>query len=125
MPSREEREALFAKCFAQVRDTTVATGWFYFADSKVIRRENLVDWLSWAFFGTHQEGLQEEWVEEIEGYLRKIEQLLGHKIEEGRDHTVRCIKVSLDPVVTAYRPLLWYLVSKHPFLQVSQRRTHM
>ncbi|EJF66356.1 hypothetical protein DICSQDRAFT_166050 [Dichomitus squalens LYAD-421 SS1] len=109
LPSREEREALFAKCFAQLRDETYATGWFYFADSKLIRRENLLDWLSWAFFGTHPDGLHEEWAEEIEGYLRNIEQLLGHKTEDGRDHTVRAIKVSLDPVVTAYRPLLWYL----------------
>ncbi|TBU35374.1 hypothetical protein BD311DRAFT_734645 [Dichomitus squalens] len=120
LPSREEREALFAKCFAQLRDETYATGWFYFVDSKLIRRENLLDWLSWAFFGTHPDGLHEEWAEEIEGYLRNIEQLLGHKTEDGRDHTVRAIKVSLDPVVTAYRPLLWYLIGLWPYVPFLQ-----
>ncbi|EJF60429.1 hypothetical protein DICSQDRAFT_63022 [Dichomitus squalens LYAD-421 SS1] len=110
VPSRKEREALFAKCFAQLRGTSFATGWFHFADPKLNKRENLVDWLLWAFFGTRRDGLQEEWAEEIEGYLRNIEQLLGHKIEEGRNHTVHALKVSLDPVVTANRPLLWYVI---------------
>ena len=89
----------------------MATGWFFSADSVLIKRDNMVDWLLWAIFGTHRDGLQDEWAAEIEGYLHDIEQLFGHKMDHGRTHTVDSMKVSLDPVYTVHRPLLWYLVS--------------
>ncbi|KAI1791738.1 Alpha/Beta hydrolase protein [Ganoderma leucocontextum] len=110
LPSRQEREELFAKCFGKVRDTGMASGWFFSVDTGLIKRDNMVDWLLWAIFGTHRDGLQDEWADELEGYLRNIEELLGHKIDHGRAHTVASMKVSLDPVDTVHRPLLWYLI---------------
>ncbi|KAM5536343.1 hypothetical protein V8D89_009995 [Ganoderma adspersum] len=110
LPSREEREELFARCFAKVREIKMATGWFFSVDSVLIKRDNMVDWLLWAIFGTHRDGLQDEWADEIEGYLRDIEELFGHKMDHGRTHTVDSMKVSLDPVDTVHRPLLWYLI---------------
>ena len=76
-----------------------------------IKRDNLVEWLLWAIFGVHKSDMKEEWVEEIEGYLNKMQSVLGTKIEEGWDKTVRCMKVTLDPVDAIHRPLIWYLVS--------------
>ncbi|RDX49812.1 alpha/beta-hydrolase [Lentinus brumalis] len=110
LPPREVRETLFAKCFARMRDTEMATGWFFSARPDGIKRENMVEWILWAIFGTHREGLKEEWMDEIEDYMRKIEELLGRKVEEGWDQTVRCMKVSLDPVDTVHRPLFWYFL---------------
>ena len=102
---------MFANCFARVRDTEIATGWFFSAPPSGIKRENMIEWLLWAVFGSQREGLKEEWADEIEGYIRNIEKLLGRKLEEGWDQTLRCMKVSLDPVDMVHRPLLWYLVS--------------
>ena len=90
----------------------MATGWFFFVDSALIKRDNMVDWLLWAIFGTHRDGLRDEWTDEIEGYLKNIEELFGHKIDDGRAHTVGSMKVSLDRVDTVHRPLFWYLVSR-------------
>ncbi|KAI0351556.1 alpha/beta-hydrolase [Trametes cingulata] len=110
LPTREQREALFAKCFARVRDSSLASGWFFSAPPDGIKRDNLVEWLVWAIFGTHREHIRDEWVDELQGYVDKMESLLGRKIEEGWDHTVRCMKVTLDPVDMVHRPLLWYFI---------------
>ncbi|KAL6300229.1 hypothetical protein BKA93DRAFT_542925 [Sparassis latifolia] len=107
---RPEREALFTKCFSSVRDTDMATGWFYSVPISAIKRDNMIEWLCWALFGTRRDGLLKEWEEEIEGYLAKIENFQGHKYESGWNNAVQCMKVSLDPVVSLHRPLLWYLI---------------
>ncbi|CDO70326.1 hypothetical protein BN946_scf184843.g15 [Trametes cinnabarina] len=111
LPSREEREALFQKCFERVSDGQKAYGWFFSASPDGIRRENIVEWLLWAIFGSHREGLKDEWADELQTYVQKMEDLMGRKIEEGWDQTVRCMKVTLDPVDMIHRPLLWYFVS--------------
>ncbi|KAI0743297.1 hypothetical protein BC629DRAFT_217644 [Irpex lacteus] len=109
--TRAEREALFAKCFATARDTESATGWFHFAPSPDIRRDNLVDWLLWALFSTTTaDALVHEWEDELEGYVKTIEKLLGRKLEAGRTAGLECMKVTLDPVVSLHRPFLWYII---------------
>ena len=109
--TREERKVLFSKCFATARDTESATGWFHFAPSNLIRRDNVVEWLLWALFSCHRDALVQDWEDELRGYVDTIEQLLGRTLEEGSNKDVNCIKVSLDPVVSLHRPLLWYIVS--------------
>ncbi|KAI8982942.1 Alpha/Beta hydrolase protein [Trametes punicea] len=110
LPDREERKTLFKKCFERVRDSQKAYGWFFSSPPDGIKRENVVEWLLWAIFGTHREGLKDEWIDELQGYLQKMEELLGRKIDEGWDQTIRCMKVTLDPVDMIHRPLLWYLI---------------
>lgn len=70
-----------------------------------------MDWILWAFFSSPRTGFVEEWEEEIEEYIKTIEILLGRKLEEGRNEDLGCIKVTLDPVSSLHRPLVWYLVS--------------
>ncbi|KIP01939.1 hypothetical protein PHLGIDRAFT_79868 [Phlebiopsis gigantea 11061_1 CR5-6] len=108
--SKEERQALFAKCFARTRDTAHATGWFHFAPESAIHRENVVEWILWALFSTSRAGAADEWREEIEEYVQRIEHLLGRKLAPGWNAGVDCIKVTLDPVTALHRPLLWYMV---------------
>ncbi|KAH9900781.1 Alpha/Beta hydrolase protein [Cubamyces lactineus] len=110
LPTREEREALFEKCFSRVRDSQKAYGWFFSTAPDGIKRDNMIEWLLWAIFGTHREGLKDEWAEELQGYLRKMESLFGHEMEDGWDQTVRCMKITLDPVDMIHRPLLWYFI---------------
>ncbi|KAI0820178.1 Alpha/Beta hydrolase protein [Trametes gibbosa] len=110
LPPREEREALFAKCFARVSHSQMASGWFFSAPPDGIKRENVIEWLLWALFGSHRSGLQDEWIDELHGYVQKMETLLGRELKQGWDETVRCMKVSLDPVDAVHRPLLWYTI---------------
>lgn len=105
-----ERQALFAKCFACARDAESATGWFYFAPPDSIRRENVVEWILWALFSTSRANCLDEWQEEIEDYVQAFQQLLGRELEPGWNEDVECIKVTLDPVNSLHRPLLWYTV---------------
>lgn len=109
--SRAEREALFAKCFNSVRDTDLATGWFHFSPSHSIRRDNVIEWILWALFASPHDTILQDWEEELEGYVRVIERLLGRNLEDGLNDKINCMKVTLDPVVSVHRPLLWYIVS--------------
>ena len=112
LPAREERESLFAKCFSRVHEGNMAAGWFFSTSHEHIKRENMVEWLLWAIFGTARADVREEWAEEIEGYVLKIERLLGRKLEQGWDEQIRCMKITLDPVHAVHRPLVWYFVSE-------------
>ena len=105
---------MFEKCFSRVRDSQKAYGWFFSTAPDGIKRDNMIEWLLWAIFGTHREGLKDEWAEELQGYLRKMESLLGREMEDGWDQTVRCMKITLDPVDMIHRPLLWYFVGARP-----------
>ncbi|KAH9952035.1 Alpha/Beta hydrolase protein [Amylocystis lapponica] len=107
---RAEREALFARCFSLISKADMAAGWFLSQSISSIKRDNMVEWLLWSLFGTEMEGLHEDWQEEIEGYLAALETSTGHKIEYGRNAGTKCMKVSLDPVITVHRPLLWYTI---------------
>jgi hypothetical protein len=46
----------------------------------------------------------------LKGYVQCIERLLGRKLEDGLNEKIKCLKVTLDPVVSLHRPLLWYIV---------------
>lgn len=109
--SRAERQALFSRCFVRIRDAERATGWFYLSPPSSIRRDNVVEWLLWALFSSSRDASLGEWEEELEGYIKSIERLMGRKLENGGNERVKCMKVTMDPVVSLHRPLLWYIVS--------------
>lgn len=47
-----------------------------------------------------------------------VERLMGRKLEDGANEEIKCMKVSLDPVVSVHRPFLWYSVSPQLFTRV-------
>ena len=49
----------------------------------------------------------------MEHYIGLLETLMGRKLSEGWNESVRCMKVTLDPVVSLHRPFIWYLVSEY------------
>ncbi|KAI0073954.1 alpha/beta-hydrolase [Panus rudis PR-1116 ss-1] len=108
--SREERQALFKKCFARTRDTDLATGWFFSAAPHDIKRDNVAEWLLWALFSTERNAAADEWKEELEYYILMMERLMGRKLDEGWNESVRCMKVTMDPVKCSHRPLIWYAI---------------
>ncbi|KAH8102381.1 Alpha/Beta hydrolase protein [Cristinia sonorae] len=108
--SPEERRALFTKCFAQVRHSELATGWFHPSPASELAKGNLMEWLSWALFSTYPGEVQKESENELLEYVDMLEGLMGRCLPSGRNGEVQSMRITLDPVVSCHRPLVWYLI---------------
>lgn len=107
-----QRQALIQKCLNPAEDPQLPSGWFHGRLLSTIKRDNYVEWLYWAIFSTsHDSEEAQEYVEEVEQYLKYKEDVDGQSLEPGHDADVKPIKVTLDPVVTTHRPLIWYFVN--------------
>ena len=111
--SREQRLTLFRRCIDRdvVPDPEAyVKGWFLGADPGAIGRENVKEFLAWAYF--EQDGvaaLGREEREDLEGFVGAIEEMLGRRFPEGRGGA-EAIRLTLDEVETRYRSVLWYLI---------------
>jgi len=94
-------------------DVHTPSAWFNFVPVSLVNRDNFVEWLYWAIFSSTPEG-GEEFLSEVEEYLAEMEQRDGTKLIPGHNPEIKPIRVTLDPVRTTHRPLIWYLVSTHP-----------
>ncbi|KAF5239117.1 hypothetical protein FANTH_10066 [Fusarium anthophilum] len=112
--SRQDRKALFERCFGSVPSLEIYLRWWFLdADPNEIRRENVREFILWAFFERgHGSGFgdDEETVEEeVEHYLSLVEQRIGRKFEEGRGN-VKSLRLTIDGITTTYRSLVWYII---------------
>ena len=57
------------------------------------------------------DSLRPEWEEEVNGYVREVENILGRRLEAGYNEEAKSLRLTFDPVVTLHKPILWYLVS--------------
>ncbi len=78
----------------------------------------MLEWILWALFASNRAERLEEWEDELEGYIHLVEKLMGRKLEDGWDEDIKCMKVSMDPIVSLHRPFVWYLVSSCVSLQI-------
>ncbi|KAG8752561.1 hypothetical protein FRC12_011891 [Ceratobasidium sp. 428] len=112
--SRSERHELLLRCRDNLADPEhFLSGWQLDSTSndKIIRRENVKDWLLWGFFSAGQEALSEPDVtEEIEEYVDILEESLGRTIPPGRNENIKSIRLTLDNVVIHHRPFVWYMI---------------
>jgi len=108
LSNRPARQILFNRCLKFVDSDVYPSRWFFSTD---IKRENVVEWVLWAIFSSDREHASLEWREEIDGYVASIEGQLGKKFEHGYNGNVKSMRLTLDPVVMAHRPLIWYGVS--------------
>ena len=69
-----------------------------------------MEWLYWAMFSSTVEDGR-EFTSEVEEFLAEMEQRDGTKLTPGHNPKIKSIRVTLDPVRMAHRPLIWYLVS--------------
>jgi len=94
--TREERRELFQRCNNNVPDPErYLSKWFMDAPVSEIKRENVKEFLRWAFLDTGD--LDEEHEEELEEYLEELEKLLSRKIEAGKG-SAKCLRLTLDKV---------------------------
>ncbi|KAE9385853.1 hypothetical protein BT96DRAFT_565286 [Gymnopus androsaceus JB14] len=105
---RAQREALFVKCSQRLSGAPdYPLGWF---SSNNLKRENVVEWILWALFSCGPEDAQESWNDEIEIYVKKVEELTGMKLEKGRTAVTSSLRLTLDRVNMSHRPFIWYTI---------------
>jgi pimeloyl-ACP methyl ester carboxylesterase len=115
--SPQEREALFERCAANIPSLErYLRVWFLGADPAEIKRDNVRDFILWAFFdsdgdnpaaylGHASEGFQEE----VDFYIHRIETLLGRQLPPGRG-TATPLRLTIDPISTRYHSIIWYAI---------------
>lgn len=107
-PSRGKRGETFELCHESVSDPErYLSMWFKGAAMSEIRRDNVKEFFCWAFLNKAEYGPQDN--EELEGYVDKLEGILGRKIAPGRG-TVAPLRLTLDKVDMLHRSLTWYTV---------------
>ena len=79
-----------------------------------MKRDNVIHWTLCALFAS--ETMRPEW-EEVDGYVREVENILGRQLEAGYNEEAKSLRLTFDPVVTLHKPILWYLVSTSRFIR--------
>ncbi|KAF8967355.1 hypothetical protein BDZ97DRAFT_1804672 [Flammula alnicola] len=110
--TRVERQLIFNRCIEAGRpgsstDAPYPTGWF------LPNNKDVIDCLLWALFSSSREETSiEDYREELEGYLKEIEKIVGKELDEGHSSGdgLRSMRITLDPVLMLHRPLIWYMV---------------
>jgi pimeloyl-ACP methyl ester carboxylesterase len=122
--SRPERKVLFEKCNATIADPDgYLSKWFLGANPDDIRRDNLVEFILWAFF--NRGGPVGEDAEEVEEYIQLHERTFHRSFAPGRNPDVKCLKLTLDDVELLHRSLVWYFcVAFVDFLTFVNFRVH-
>ena len=115
--SRQERKELVERCNANVPDPEeYLQKWFLGARAEDIKRDNVKEFMLWAFF--NRGGPPGEDDEELEEYVAVTENLLGREIEGGRG-SAQCLRLTLDQVNMLHRSIIWYFVRLEPPLRPS------
>jgi len=107
--SQEERNSLFARCNKNVFDPEkYIRQWLLGAKAVDIKRENVKEFIRWAFWNASEVLQGDE--DEVEDYVKALEKLLGRSFPHGKG-SAKSLRLTLDKVNCFHRSLFWYLVS--------------
>lgn len=110
--SKEERALLFDRCLDSTQDhDEYLSRWFLNAPVATIKRDNVKEFLLWAFMSTDL--ADHTYDNEVESYVQKLENRMNAKIPSGRAQ-IRCMRLTLDKVNALHRSLSWYFVRTTP-----------
>jgi len=110
LPSREERARLFKRCNTTVENPEkYLSQWFLGAEEGHIKRENVKEFIRWAFLNAGPAVNEDEDEREVESYISALEKLLGRDIPLGKG-SAKSLRLTMDKVDCLHRSLLWYLV---------------
>ncbi|KAI0474694.1 hypothetical protein F4859DRAFT_76418 [Xylaria cf. heliscus] len=109
LPPAERRE-LFIRCVDNIPNIPIyLRTWFLKADGRDIRRDNVREFLSWAFFDRHPGNETAAELEELDDYMIEIEKRIGYQLEPGRGNA-KSLRLTLDAIEVRYRSVVWYLI---------------
>jgi len=107
--SRTERKKLFELCKKNVSDPKAyIRGWFKGAPLDDVGRDGVKLFLAWGFLNKGTVDAEDE--EELQEYLREMEELIGQDFKFGNGKA-QPLRLTFDPIELLHRSLLWYLVS--------------
>lgn len=111
LSDRSERRELFHKCLDTITDPVrYVSLWHRGAAIETIGRENVKEWICWAFLDIDNASPSEE--DELEELTDAVERLFldGFKFRPGKTKGVQTLRFSLDPVNISHKPLLFYVL---------------
>ncbi|KAI8339885.1 hypothetical protein BC941DRAFT_236369 [Chlamydoabsidia padenii] len=118
--TKEQREQIYMKCFDTVDNVEKwSVGWFYHRRDKShpsfneIYRRNIALWFAWAYWDKHLDEVlgDDEWANQLEWMIDTVEDKYKVRFPAGYNDNIKCIRLSLDPVLSLHRPLLFYLIT--------------
>lgn len=105
----EERQILFKRCFESIPDIKVwLTKWFKDAKLSDIKKENLKQYLAWAFLSKNTWTAEDD--QELDDYVSKVEKKLERPLDAGLG-SAQPLRLTMDKAKMLHRSLIWYLVS--------------
>ena len=110
-----ERNELFKKVSATIEDPEkFMLGWFNGAPIESIGKNNMRQWILWAFFNLpssdpDMKDISAENMKEIDVYVAELERKLGRTFPPGFNKDIKSIRLSTDPVNVIHRPACVYL----------------
>jgi len=78
-------------------------GWFFDIPFSRIKKDNLVEFLTWAMYSKHTEELEREERKEIEIVFEYVDERHGITFSDGYDKDVKCARLNLEPVEPIHR----------------------
>ncbi|ORE12576.1 hypothetical protein BCV71DRAFT_246819 [Rhizopus microsporus] len=119
-PTPRERSDVYMLCLEAIDQAeTWLPGWFTLANDLVkhpkfedIYRDNLAEWLSWAFFNLPLESVlqDESTTQELHKMINDFENKFHIKLKEGYNEDVVAYRLTLDPLLAYPRPLAFYVL---------------
>lgn len=107
--TESERNELFKRVSINIPEIQrFLKGWFVGADLDKVKRENVKDFIRWAFFNNLPGDREAE--DDVELYTREIEALQGRPFPEGKSSGLEHLGQKLEKTDGLHRSLLWYLV---------------
>jgi pimeloyl-ACP methyl ester carboxylesterase len=113
-PTPAQRRLAFDRCMGSVPSPEAyLRGWFLGAEMSQIHRDNVREFLLWAFFDLQAETFDEAHdrgvTRELNEYIEIIEKRLHRPLAPGRG-SAQSFRLTFDSITTAYRSLAWYCI---------------
>jgi len=103
-----ERKDLFRKVHDNVPNAVeYVRKWFRNASLSEIKRDNVKDFITWAFLSLDRPHPHHE--DEVNTYADIVEEMIGHPFAPGRGNATAS-RLTVDDVHMVHRPLAWYLI---------------
>jgi hypothetical protein len=84
-------------------------GWFFGAPIEAIRRGNVEEWVAWAFHNTLPTLLSEREYVSMQSMVDLCSEWAQLPLPYGeKNPDVKCMRLTLDPVPSMHRPLVFY-----------------
>ncbi|OLN96944.1 hypothetical protein CCHL11_07428 [Colletotrichum chlorophyti] len=111
--SSAARRTLFDRCMSTVPDMeNYLRMWFLGAELSDIRRENVREFLLWAFFDLDNNSAElntQNYNAEVEQFIDRTENILGWRFQPGRGQA-KSLRLTFDVIETRYRSVWWYFI---------------